>query len=219
MKIISILFALASPAWAGAFPDCAHFPSFKEVLDCQAKARNAFEISWEKEHGGNPPSAEQWEKLEDFQRRESRAYLAAHSSAATTNKLKTTTNLGGIKDKDLGRLPADQAQSLGALQERLKAGSDGGKKGVDAKMAQDVTEYLNKEQGDVSPEMQELHKAVSKDGSNLTPETMQKLQDAARQGKGSGLDLNVQPDTEKFLLEHDFKKDPKPASGSAQDPE
>jgi hypothetical protein len=55
--------------------------------------------------------------------------------------------------------------------------------------------------------MKDLLDAVVKDGGKLTPETMKKLQGAGRAAKGQGLDLNIDPKTEKDLLDHDFDSD------------
>ena len=59
--------------------------------------------------------------------------------------------------------------------------------------------------------MQALLDAVTKDGGKLTPATMKLLQNAGREAKSEGLNLNIDKATEKELLEHDIDSD-KPAA-------
>jgi hypothetical protein len=55
--------------------------------------------------------------------------------------------------------------------------------------------------------MKDLLDSVVRDGGKLKADTMKKLQNAGREAKGQGLDLNIDKNTEKDLLEHDFDSD------------
>ena len=190
--------------------------NFDEFRVCQNHARSDAVVAAERK--GEPLTAAQLDQLDDLQRAEARKFLArpqivvvgpkaAPDSAASKGKL------GGATSADLGRLDAKSAAGIEGLQDRLHAAAGDGKDGVTPAMADDIRAALTSEQGGLSPDMKELLDGVQRDGGKLTPETMKKLQDAGKAAKGDGLDLNIDPNVEKQLLESDFEKD-KTSAGS-----
>lgn len=112
--------------------------------------------------------------------------------------------------KDESKVDPQTAQALRQLQDKLQSESDDGRKGVDPQMAKEIEDFLGKQQGGMSPDMKALVESAAKDGPDLSADTMQKLQHAARAVKAEGLDLGIKPDTEKSLLNDDFSKAPPP---------
>ena len=223
-----LMMLLALPSWAARFPDCLHIdpsltkaqPDLDALRDCQDKARQKLIDAAQAK--GKPLSGAALDKLDDHQRAEARTFMASQPTiepkeASTPDKEPSSSpengKLGGVSSKDISRIPAKKGAAVSSLQKRLHAAAGDGSRGITPEMGQDILDSLKKEQGSVSPEMQTLIEAVVKDGGKLTPETMKKLQNAARAAKSQGLDLNNDPKIEKEILEHDFDadKEQKPA--------
>lgn len=195
-------------------PDCVHVsttaarlrwkPDLDSVRDCQEKA-HADAIS-EAERKGKPLSYRQLEDFEDRQRAEVRDFLA-NSGTVIDGESKNGRGLGGITKDDLGKVSAKDAGDLAGLESRLHGAAGDGKDGITPAMGRDIIDTLTAKQGFVSADMKDLIDSVVKDGGKLTPDTMKKLQGAGRAAKAAGLNLNIDPKTEKDLLEHDFDKD------------
>jgi hypothetical protein len=184
--------------------------SLDDLRDCQDRVRadavNAAESK------GKPLTAAQLDKLDDFQRAEARKFLSSSQAvipdaAPSAKPAASNGKLGGATGADLAKVDLKSAAAIKGLQGRMQAAAGDGKNGVTPAMADDVRATLTQVQGSVSPDMQELLNSVSKDGGKLTPATMMKLQGAGKDAKASGLDLNIDPGTEKRLLESDFSKD------------
>lgn len=217
-----LLASLAAPDAAAApkrkaapeIPDCVHVsttaarlrykPDLDSVRDCQEKARAGLIAAAEEK--GKPLTYTQIERIDDLQRAEVRDFLA-NSGTIIDGETKNGRGLGGITDADLGRVSAEDGGDLKSLEKRLHGAAGDGKDGITPAMGRDIIDTLTKKQGFVSPDMQALIDAVVKDGGKLTPDTMKKLQGASRAAKAAGLNLNIDPGTEKQLLEHDFDKD------------
>ena len=112
--------------------------------------------------------------------------------------------------KDPKAADSKDAGSVDDLSKLLQSEADGGKKGVTPQMAQQIRDDLMKKQGSISPDMQQLLDKVERDGVNLKTDTMAELQNAAKQAKGSGMDLNVDKKTEGLLLGPSVKDDAPP---------
>ena len=158
----------------------------------------------------------QLDAIDEFQRTEARKFLSRKGTvigAGSTGKTggDSTGKLGGATAADLGHADPKSADAIKGLQGRLQAAAGDGKDGITPAMAADVRAALMQSQGGISPDMKDLLDSVERDGAKLTPETMKKLQGAGKAAKGEGLDLNIDPNTEKMLLEHDFDKDKAPA--------
>lgn len=175
------------------------------LVDCQKGRLDAATAAYRAKHKADPPP-ELVDSWQDRQRAAVSDYLNRHPNRASLDR----PNDAPPEDeaaKDKGAKPDDAPKNdnggqagMDDLNRRLRAESDGGKKGVTPEMAQQVRDYLKKNQGSVSPDMQRLLESVSKDGVKLTPDTMGQLQGAAKQAKGQGLDLNTDKNTEDFLL-------------------
>ena len=228
MLIPALLLALtAVPAAALKPASCLHpasgsAPSNLDALRaCQAKTRAAAVSA--AANKGTPLTADQLDQLDDAQRAEARKFFAqpqivvnggpAPSGSASGQAGK----LGGVAPADLSRADSQSRAAVAGLQTRLQAAAGDGSAGVTPAMAADIQSTLLQSQGSVSPDMQSLLDSVSHDGAKLTPDTMKKLQGAGQSAKGQGLDLNIDPDAEKQLLNHDFESD-KPAFEAAQPP-
>lgn len=170
-----------------ALPDCIHVstaaarlrykPDLDSVRDCQEKARR--KLIGDAQAKGKPLTYAQIEGIDDRQRAEVREFLA-DSGTLIEGSTKNDRPLGGAVDEDLAKLSPEEGAEIRALAKR---------------------------QGFVSPGMRDLIDAVVRDGGELTPETMKKLQKAGRAAKGAGLDLNIDQGTGKALLERDFDAD------------
>jgi hypothetical protein len=100
------------------------------------------------------------------------------------------------------------------LREKMLDASDNGRRGVTPEMAAALRASIMAKQGYVSPDMEDLLQSTSRDGVNLRTSTMIKLQKAAQQAHGAGLDLKTDKATEKTLLEEDLSGNPEhPGSG------
>lgn len=219
--LLQACLALAIAAAAGLWPDCARTgkpprdrPFLREVLACQDRIRAKLRKT-------RRPSNAEWDSLDAHQRAEVRDYINRQTSpvqgdGAAPQAAAERSPLGGPTDADLRRVDPETVLDLAELQRQVHAAAGDGRQGVTPQMARDMEDFLLKEQGQVSPEMSELLRAVSKDGGKLTDDTMKKLGDAARAAKAEGLDLNVKPEIEKGLLE--FKPGQDGSSQSQQDP-
>lgn len=178
--------------------------TLEALLDCQGKALQDASDRYLSAHGSAAPS-ELVDRWSDVQRAETRGYIARHPGA---------TIAGAPEEK-----PA-KGESDEAFKKRMWKASDDGRAGVTPEMARDMAERIRAQQGSVSPDMQELLDAVSKDGAKLTPETMNKLRAAAKSADGQGLDLGVTPEIKDALLkapDPDEEKDWRRGSGADAD--
>ena len=225
-----LLLLLALPASA-AFPDCLKDPAtkrpreeFEPLRECQKQARDNFA---KKDKKGRAPTTAALERFDDHQRAEAKRFFdnpnasAAGGGGTTLIDSDSAETAGGEaaplpKDKLGGLSSSDRAKAgegagaLLGLEGRLKAAAGDGSQGVTPGMARDIIATLKSQQGGVSGDMQSLLDSVVRDGGKLKPETMKKLQDAAKSAKGAGLQLNIDPKIEKGLLESDFSQDKVP---------
>lgn len=223
MFALLLLLALPASAAAPKVPDCIHEPppskrfksSLDQVRDCQDAARRRL-IDAAKDKG-KPLTYRQIEDIDDRQRAQVRDYLA-RSGTVIEGATKNDRGLGGVVERDLRRVSAEEGALIGDLEKRLHAAAGDGKEGVTPAMGRDILDSLEKKQGFVSAQMRDLVDAVVRDGGRLKPETMKMLQDAGRAAKRAGLDLNIDKDTEKTLLEHDFDKDRDEGAAERGDP-
>jgi hypothetical protein len=206
MPLLALLAALsAAPAAALSPARCLNPASgaapstLEELRACQDKARAAAVAAAAAK--GAPLTDAQLDALDDYQRAEARRFFARSRVAA-----RAAAAAAGP-----GAAPAEVAD----LGERLKRAAGDGRAGITPAMAEDIRATLLKQEGALSPEMEDLLGAVSRDGAKLTPDTMKKLQGAGRAAKGEGLDLGIDPDLERELLGRDFEAD-KPAFNSSQ---
>ncbi|MDD5303054.1 MAG: hypothetical protein PHS14_08080 [Elusimicrobia bacterium] len=214
---------LAVPASAAKLPDCIHVSStsvrykadLDAVRDCQERARQ--KLIDDAAAKGKPLSYEKLEKIDDQQRAQVREFLA-NSGTIIEGTTKSDRGLGGVTQKDLQRVSADEGAEIGDLEKRLHAAAGDGKEGITPAMGRDLIDSLTQKQGFVSADMRDLIDSVVRDGGKLTPETMKKLQSAGRAAKGAGLDLNIDKGTEKNLLESDFDKDGERKAQAPADP-
>lgn len=208
--------------------------SLADLKECQEQSWEDFRTK--KDAQGALPTTEDMDKLDEKQRAEARALMARSnevldghsrhgvlvdepdlgSKKGAVSALKDGEampagahpgELGGVTDSDLSRADAKSAKSIADLQARMHAAAGDGRDGITPAMVDDIKQTLGSAQGSLSPEMQSLLDAVSKDGGKLTPETMKLLQNAAKGAKGQGMNLNIDKDTEKALLESDFSQD------------
>jgi predicted RNA-binding protein with RPS1 domain len=212
LLLIAVLAVPASAATIAKLPDCIHvsstsrryMPDLDAVRECQDKVRQ--KLVDDAQSKGKPLSYQKLEKIDDQQREQVRDYLA-NSGTIIDGSTKSDRGLGGLTDKDLKRVSAEDGANMEGLEKRLHAAAGDGKDGITPAMGRDIIDSLMKKQGFVSPDMQDLIDSTVRDGGKLTPETMKKLQGAGKAAKAAGLDLNINPGTEKDLLEHDFDKD------------
>ncbi|HEX4049201.1 MAG TPA: hypothetical protein VH309_15245 [Elusimicrobiota bacterium] len=187
--------------------------SFDGLRACQARARSAAVAAAAGK--GAPLTDAQLDALDDAQRAEARKFFAQPSIVTTGPPAPPETartsappgKLGGATAADLSRADPKSAAAIEGLQGRLQAAAGDGKDGVTPAMADDVRATLLQAQGGLSPDMQDLLDGVQADGGKLTPATMLKLQNAGKAAKGDGLDLNIDPNAEKQLLDTDLSKD------------
>ncbi|MDE2291024.1 MAG: hypothetical protein KGL53_02980 [Elusimicrobia bacterium] len=221
MPLAALLLSAALPAAAGTLlPACVRPrrggidepATLSGLLACQARARAAFQRD-----------ASAREALGDFQRGEVRGYLARHPDRATTDDAAPASPsapapMPAVEARSRAavevngrRLPAADRAAYQKLDDDLWKLSGGGKLGLTPAMAREITGYLQKEQGGQSAEMSDLLRSLQKDGSKLSDGSVIRLKKAARDAKGEGLDLGVDPKLEKWLL--DPKTDPAAAGG------
>ncbi len=214
MAVLFLLLAqLASSASADSKLNCivksskgfSEPSSLSGLVACQKKKLSKSMSAYETANHDAAPDAtlESWQ---DLQRAEVRDYIKRHPERAALDNPKDMppdTNAksdASSKTKSKGSSGGQDGKDISDFGKKLQAESDGGKKGVTPEMASQIDDYLQKNQGSVSPDMQNLLNSVSKDGANLSGDTMGKLQDAAKQAKQGGLDLNTDKKTEDFLL-------------------
>lgn len=215
--------ALAVVASAEQLPDCIHVSStsvrykadLDAVRDCQDKARQ--KMVDDAQSKGKPLSYDRLEQIDDQQRAQMREFFA-RSGTIITGTTKSNRGLGGVTQKDLRRVSADERAEIDDLEKRLHSAAGDGKDGITPSMGRDIIDSLTKKQGSVSADMKDMIDAVVRDGGKLSPETMKKLQGAGRAAKGDGLDLNIDQGTEKELLERDFDKNTEQKSEAHSDP-
>jgi hypothetical protein len=205
---------LAVPASAAKLPDCIHVsttavrlrykPNLDAVRDCHEKARQ--KLIDDAAAKGKPLSDAKLEQIDDEARAQVREFLA-NSGAVIDGGPGNGPGLGGVTQKDLERVSAEDGADISGLEKRLHGAAGDGKDGITPAMGRDLIDSLTKKQGFVSPDMKDLLDSVVRDGGKLTPETMKKLQSAGRAAKAAGLDLNIDKGTEKNILEHDFDED------------
>lgn len=222
---------LAVPAAAGPYPDCLTDPAtrrprerFEALRDCQKAARDAFAAKKDKK--GRRPSAAALERFDDHQRAEAKRFFENPNAEAAGGgstlvdspdappeeaapRAGRKDKLGGLSGADRAKA-GDSAQALAGLEGRLKAAAGDGSQGITPGMARDIIATLTRQQGGVSGDMKSLLDSVVRDGGKLKPETMRKLQDAAKAAKGEGLQLGIDPKMEKAILESDFSQDQAP---------
>lgn len=208
--------------------------SLADLKKCQEQSWEDFRAK--KDEQGALPTTEDMDKLDEKQRAEARTLMARSNEVLDGNSrhgvlvdepdlgskkgavsaLKPGEalpagahpgELGGVTGQDLSRTDAKSTKSISDLQARMHAAAGDGRDGITPAMVEDIKQTLGGAQGSLSPEMQALLDAVSKDGGKLTPETMKLLQNAAKGAKGEGLNLNIDAKTEKELLERDFDAD------------
>ncbi len=226
-----LLLLLAFPASAAVYPDCLRDPAtrrpredFESMRECQRVAREAFAAKKDKK--GRVPGAAALERFDDHQRAEAKKFFDNPMAEAVGGGAGTTLvdsdapessapaaaareKLGGLSATDRAKA-GEGAGALMGLEGRLKAAAGDGSKGITPGMARDIIATLKGQQGGVSADMQGLLDSVVRDGGKLKPETMKKLQDAARSAKGAGLQLGIDPKIEKGLLDSDFSQDKVP---------
>ncbi len=212
---VTLAFALA-PACAAArscLEDAGHGRaprSYDELRVCQDKARAAAIAAAKKQ--GRPLTSAQLDALDSGERAQARWYFAhapvIEGGPAAARTTSASAGSGAVPDwGSAARLDARTASSIAGLQARLKAEGGDGSRGITPEMAADIAATLQQEQGGMSGDMRQLLDAVSRDGGKLTPGTMKLLQGAARQAKAQGMNLNIDPNTENEILNHDFDSD------------
>lgn len=215
--------ALTVPVSAQKPPDCIHVSpksarykaDLDAVRDCQEKARQ--KMIDDARSKGKPLSSEKLDQIDDQLRAQVREFMAK-SGAVIKGGPRSGPALGAVTDEDLERVSPKEAAEIEGLENRLRSAAGDGKDGITPAMARDIIDSLTKEQGFINQDMKDLIDSVARDGGKLTPETMKKLQDAGRAAKAAGLDLNIDKNVEKDLLEHDFDKDRKEKPGAYADP-
>ena len=217
----------AAPAAALKPASCLHASaegassSLDALHKCQAKARAAAVAAAAAK--GTPLTEAQLDSIDDYQRVEARKFFAQPQNVVTGSPATSDAQAAPSEKSraasaaNLARLDPKSRDAVAGLQGRLQAAAGDGKDGVSPAMADDIRTTLLQAQGSISPDMQSLLDAVSHDGGKLTPDTMKKLQGAGREAKGAGLDLGLDPEMEKQLLERDFDAD-KPAFNATQPP-
>jgi hypothetical protein len=236
--MLASLLLLASVAGAAGLPDCLTEPGtkrpredFSALRDCQNAAREKYARAKDKK--GRVPSAAALERFDEHQRSEAKRFFenpnagavggggstlidspdAPPEEAAAAPARAPKDKLGGLSGADRANAGA-AAGDLAGLESRLKAAAGDGSQGITPGMARDIISTLTKQQGGVSGDMQSLLDSVVRDGGKLKPETMMKLQNAAKSAKGAGLQLGIDPKIEKGLLESDFSQDKVPERAS-----
>ncbi len=183
-----------SPAIAGGFPACvlkstsgyAEPPTFASLSKCQDKARTRFTRA--RESKGRPVSDELMERFDSFQRAEMQDYVKRHPGNTSVDEEKREDAKPAARtatDKNLKKIPPEKRDDFQSLKDRLWKSSEDGKRGLNHDMAKDIADFLQKKQGGMSWEMQELLKSLEKDGSTLSDESALRLKKAARQAKSA----------------------------------
>lgn len=180
---------------------------------CQDRLRSRW-IAGHERAKGRAPDGKALDELDDFQRAEVRGYLSRHPERAHSEEPAVKPAVKPALQAS-GKDGAAAAPGLKELGTALEADSEGGKRGITPEGARQIVEYLNRQQGGVSPDMKLLLDSVSRDGPRLQHDTMLRLKRAAREAKGAGLDLGVEPGLERWLL--DPAQDP-PEDSSGPNP-
>lgn len=228
-----LVLLLAAPACAASYPDCLTDPAtrrpreqFESLRECQKAARDAYAAKKDKK--GRRPSSHALESFDEHQRAEAKRFFEnpnAEAAGGGSTLVDTPDappespaparapkdKLGGLSDGDRAKAGASAKELLG-LEARLKAAAGDGSKGVTPAMARDIIDTLTRQQGGVSGDMRSLLDSVVRDGGQLKPETMMKLQEALKASKAAGVDVNIDPKIEQALLESDFSQDKVPAA-------
>jgi len=206
------LLLLAGPAAAagcvGADPEGADDPATAEAFQaCQAKQRKAF-IKSVTGRTGRAPTEAALERFDDRARAEAATYFSRHTQTGDDPSPAPAAAEKASDHVSVEKAGGADAKDVDALKAAMVEKSEGGKKGVTPEMADDMRKFLEQRQGSVSPDMERLLQSTSRDGANLTQGTMQQLRGAAKQAKGQGLDLGIDPSMEKALLHDDLEPAP-----------
>lgn len=207
-----ILQGLSTPLSAASFPSCVKKssstyqepPTLAALIKCHKEKLEAARLDFAKAHGV-PPADLAVERWEDMQRAEVRDYLRRHEDQASLDEPTGTTLVdeGGGADKAPEANGDGEAGLDKDFESSLKEKSQGGKHGITPGMAKDIVEYLQRKQGGVSPEMKDLLQTVKSEGANLSDATILQIKMAAQKANRAGIDLKVDRETERFLLEPD----------------
>lgn len=178
-------------------------PTLSALVACQHDKLADAAADYKAKNDLDPPDSvmDNWQGA---QRDEVRAYLNRHPDRASLDSPAAPAG-----KEQAGAAQPGSDPGVDALAKKVQAESNGGKDGVTPEMSQQMHDYLMQRQGSVSPDMQQLLNDVQKDGPNLSADTVSKLQNAAQQAHGQGLDLNTDQQTQDFLLKSD-KPDPNP---------
>jgi hypothetical protein len=179
--------------------------SLRALLDCQKKKMAHLAANYQKQHR-QEPSDETVSQWEERQRAEVRAFLQRHPNLATLDEGNASDDQAE-KPQPQGKSGKTDAVDMETLKQDLWEKSDQGRNGITPDMAQEIIGAITGQQGFVSPDMTALLDAVQKDGAKLTDDTVNQLKAAAQKATASGLDLGVQPDIQKFLLQQGDPKD------------
>jgi hypothetical protein len=216
MRRLAPLAALlcVAPCWADGLAPCVQKSAsgviepatLAALRDCQDTNLAAYE----KAHPNL--SDDEADRLDDIQRAEVREYLSRHPSRAALseppaagNDLKLPAPSGRSTPP---AAPGTQIDGLDALTATLAQEGGNGSQGITPQMAQQIADYLNKQQGGMSADMSALLSSLQKDGPNLSDESALRLKQAARAAKAQGINLNLpDPKVEQWLL--DPSTDPK----------
>ncbi|MBI5208356.1 MAG: hypothetical protein HY927_00110 [Elusimicrobia bacterium] len=239
----ALALALASTAAWAEFPACVRKakgkfvepPTLRKLLDCQAKARAGIdprdEARWDRLE-----DFQKGEVREYLARHPDRASVdpdppeppraKANATPAEPDTVQETGNEAAAKvreqkkrSQDAARsnasgLSEEEQESAAALQQKLWEMSKNGASAVTPDMAHEIVRHLQQQQGGVSADMKDLLDSLQRDGANLSDGSMLKVKKASRDAKKSGLDLGVDPNLEKWLLDPDTDpkaKQPQPA--------
>jgi gas vesicle protein len=203
MRLLLLLLAVTASATEAPGPcvkktkkSFAEPATLGALMSCQKKKLSEASAAYKAKKGTDASEAlvEQWQER---QLGEAHEYLNRHPDRAPAEK---AAEKGTAKTEETGDSKISD-KDMDALGRELKEMSNGGKNGITPEMAQKVNDYLMKNQGSVSPEMQKLLDATQKDGANLTKDTVDQLKDASQKAKGEGLELGVDKKTEDFLLQ------------------
>lgn len=201
---------LASACWADGPAPCVQKTAggviepatLADLRDCQDKNL----ASYEKAHPSL--SDDESDRLDDLQRAEVRDYLSRHPERASMSAPASSPAPAKTSAPASVSAPAPDAGGLDALAAALKQEAGNGSQGLTPQMAQQIADYLNREQGGMSSDMQALLDSLKKDGGTLSDESALRLKQAARAAKAQGLELNLpDPKVEQWLL--DPNTDPK----------
>lgn len=212
MLFPAALLWLAVPAGA-AMPACVvkkggrvrEPASWEALLACQETQRDKF--------SQRERAPAELERFDEFQRAEARAYMERHQAVVEGKKEEAPaapepTSAPLEAPSAPPPEPRAQQEGLAELKALLERESPGGVNGITPGAAKAIVKFLSEQQGGMSPQMTSLLQAVEKDGVRLSNATMLKVKDAARQAKGAGLDLGIDPGVERDLLDRGM--DPKP---------